>query len=198
MGGRADDGQPGAGRRRLAAALHPGPGPPGRTGVAGGDRSRAPDRLVPDADPRRLGGRRPADVHRPAGAGLEFTGKVLAYQPPSVLEFSWGPDVLRLEIEARGAGCTLTLLDTFDELGKAARDAAGGHVCLELLTAHLDGDGAGPGLGRRWSEVHADYVTAFGPGGGPPSARRPATARTISASPRRARSAGVAPSGATT
>ena len=107
----------------------------------------------------------------PEGRGLEFTGKVLAYQPPSVLEFSWGPDVLRLEIEARGAGCTLTLLDTFDELGKAARDAAGWHVCLELLAAHLDGDGAGPGSGRGWSEVHADYVTAFGPAAatiGPP------------------------------
>jgi uncharacterized protein YndB with AHSA1/START domain len=96
----------------------------------------------------------------PEGRGLEFTGKVLAYQPPSVLEFSWGPDVLRLEIEARGAGCFLTLLDTFDELGKAARDAAGWHVCLDLLAAHLDGGGpAGP----TWSQIHPDYVTAFGP-----------------------------------
>jgi uncharacterized protein YndB with AHSA1/START domain len=101
----------------------------------------------------------------PDGRGLEFTGKVLAYQPPSVLEFSWGPDVLRLEIEARGTGCTLTLLDTFDELGKAARDAAGWHVCLDLLAAHLDGGGTAtkPAPGRSWSEIHPDYVTAFGP-----------------------------------
>jgi uncharacterized protein YndB with AHSA1/START domain len=104
----------------------------------------------------------------PDGQDLEFTGKVLAYQPPSVLEFSWGPDVLRLEIAARGAGCTLTLLDTFDELGKAARDAAGWHVCLDLLAAHLDG---GPEPGPGWPELNQDYVQAFGPAAatiGPP------------------------------
>ena len=106
----------------------------------------------------------------PEGRGLEFTGKVLAYQPPSLLEFSWGPDVLRLEIEPRGAGCTLTLLDTFDELGKAARDAAGWHVCLDLLAAHLDG-ATEPDPPRGWPEVNRDYVQAFGPAAatiGPP------------------------------
>jgi uncharacterized protein YndB with AHSA1/START domain len=95
----------------------------------------------------------------PAGRGPQFHGEVLACEPPTLLEFSWGPDVLRLEIQARGAGCTLTLLDTFGELGKAARDAAGWHVCLDLLAAHLDG---GP-LAGKWTEVHPGYVTAFGP-----------------------------------
>lgn len=98
----------------------------------------------------------------PEGRGLEFTGKVLAYQPPSVVEFSWGPDVLRLEIEPRGAGCTLTLLDTFDELGKAARDAAGWHVCLDLLAEHLDGV-MQPTPPRGWPELNRDYAQAFGP-----------------------------------
>ena len=112
----------------------------------------------------------------PEGRGLEFTGKVLAYQPPSMLEFSWGPDVLRLEIEPRGAGCTLTLLDTFDELGKAARDAAGWHVCLDLLAAHLDGATeprhvAGPRSTGTMPRRSARRR--------PQSARRPATARTI-------------------
>jgi uncharacterized protein YndB with AHSA1/START domain len=105
----------------------------------------------------------PLTFSDPDGRGLEFTGKVLAYQPPSVLEFSWGPDVLRLEIEPRGAGCTLTLLDTFDELGKAARDAAGWHVCLDLLAAHLDGAGQAGQAGPTWSEIHQDYVAALGP-----------------------------------
>ena len=66
----------------------------------------------------------PLTFSDPDGRGLEFTGKVLVYQPPSVLEFSWGPDVLRLEIEPRGAGCTLTLLDTFDEHGLMRRREA--------------------------------------------------------------------------
>jgi uncharacterized protein YndB with AHSA1/START domain len=109
----------------------------------------------------------------PEGRSPEFTGQVLACQPPSLLEFSWGPDVLRLELQAHGAGTTLTLLDTFEELGKAARDAAGWHVCLDLLAVHLDGTGTAV----RWTEVHPEYVAAFGPDAssvGPPAGYEPA------------------------
>ena len=95
----------------------------------------------------------------PEGRGPEFTGKVLARQPPSVLEFSWGPDVLRLEIEARGAGCSppcWTRSTSWE--GGAGRGRL--DVRLDLLAAHLDGSGpAGP----TWSQVHPEYVTAFGP-----------------------------------
>ena len=59
------------------------------------------------------------------GRGPDFDGEVLAYQPQSLVEFRWGTDVIRMELAGRPGGCTLTLLDTFDELGKAARDAAG-------------------------------------------------------------------------
>ena len=91
----------------------------------------------------------------------DFTGEVLAYQPPALLEFRWGPDTLRLEVEARDTGCTLTLLHTFDELGKAARDAAGWHVCLETLARDLDGASAPPA--SLWGQVHPGYVSSFGP-----------------------------------
>src|ERR1017187_5686769 len=37
----------------------------------------------------------------------DFHGEVLAYAPPSLLEFRWGTDVIRLEIEERDGGCTL-------------------------------------------------------------------------------------------
>jgi hypothetical protein len=79
-----------------------------------------------------------------------------------VLEFSWGPDVIRLELEPRDGGCALTLLDTFGELGKAARDAAGWDECLHHLARHLDG-AEPPPSGERWSQVHPGYVEAFGP-----------------------------------
>lgn len=109
----------------------------------------------------------------PEGRGPEFTGQVLAYQPPSLLEFSWGTDVLRLELRPHGTGSTLTLLDTFEELGKAARDAAGWHVCLDLLAVHLDGDGTAV----KWTEMHPRYVSALGPEAssvGPPAGYEPA------------------------
>ena len=91
----------------------------------------------------------------------DFTGEVLAFQPPALLEFRWGPDTLRLEVAARDTGCTLTLLHTFGELGKAARDAAGWHVCLDALACHLDGNTAPPA--SLWAEVHPGYVSSFGP-----------------------------------
>ncbi|MDH6133349.1 uncharacterized protein YndB with AHSA1/START domain [Kitasatospora sp. MAA4] len=97
------------------------------------------------------------------GRGPDFQGEVLAYVPPSLLEFSWGPDVIRLEVSARAGGCTLVLLDTLDELGKAARDGAGWHECLDLLAVHLDGTGPSWSPGQRWSAIHPGYVASFGP-----------------------------------
>ena len=59
----------------------------------------------------------------PAGDG--FDGQMLVFDPPEIIEFTWGADRLRIELRADGAGTLLTLTDTFDELGKAARDGAG-------------------------------------------------------------------------
>jgi uncharacterized protein YndB with AHSA1/START domain len=109
-----------------------------------------------------------SDPNRPAGS---FTGEVLRCEPPRVLEFTWGPDVLRFEIEPSATGCTLTLVDTFVEQGKAARDAAGWHVCLDALVAALDDVGLDGSSQDRWPAVHPGYVAAFGPAGssiGPP------------------------------
>ena len=64
---------------------------------------------------------------------------MLVFDPPSVMEFTWGTDLLRIELAADGAGTVLTLTDTFDDVGKAARDAAGWHECLDLLVSDLDG-----------------------------------------------------------
>ena len=98
----------------------------------------------------------------------DFSGQILAYEPPSLIEFRWGTDTIRLEIAADGDGSVLTLLDTFDEQGKAARDAAGWHVCLDALERQLDGSAA-PRDG--WQTLNAGYVAQFGPAAstiGPP------------------------------
>jgi uncharacterized protein YndB with AHSA1/START domain len=91
----------------------------------------------------------------------EFIGTVLAVEPPRLLEFTWGEDTLRFEIEPTDGGCVLTLHDSIAELGKAARDGAGWHVCLDQLVAALDGAPHPPS--DRWVEIHPDYVAAFGP-----------------------------------
>jgi DNA-binding transcriptional ArsR family regulator/uncharacterized protein YndB with AHSA1/START domain len=117
----------------------------------------------------------PTDVdgERSAGAPLRFDfrngegpameGEMLAYDPPSVLELRWGQDTLRFELRADGDGTELTFLDTFEELGRAARDAAGWHVCLDALASHLDGDPQARRQMDRWQEVHEAYVQRLGP-----------------------------------
>jgi uncharacterized protein YndB with AHSA1/START domain len=92
-----------------------------------------------------------------------FDGQVIAYEPGSMVQFRWGTDVIRLEVVPTGSGCTLTLLDTIDDLGKAARDGAGWHVCLEALEGHMAGSDSPEAGGDRWSDVHAGYVEKFGP-----------------------------------
>ena len=77
---------------------------------------------------------------------------MLAFEPPSLMELRWGPDIVRLELRPTATGTELTLLDTLDERGKAARDGAGWHTCLNGLEAALSGDpGARDEMGS-WQE----------------------------------------------
>jgi uncharacterized protein YndB with AHSA1/START domain len=101
--------------------------------------------------------------HR-GGEAPPMAGKLITYDPPSVLEFRWGDeDTLRLELQPDGDGTALTLVDTFDEIGKAARDAAGWHSCLDRLGYHLDGEEPPWDSREPWRQVHPGYVERFGP-----------------------------------
>lgn len=93
--------------------------------------------------------------------GPAFSGRMVEFTPTSAMELEWeGPETLRLELAAAGSGCVLTLINRFDEIGKAARDAAGWHECLDALEASLAGEPAPEGV---WRAVHAKYVERFGP-----------------------------------
>ena len=108
-----------------------------------------------------------------AGSGLRFSfsemaappfdGTMLAFDPPDLMELMWGDERLRFELAPDGAGTLLTFTATFAELGKAARDGAGWHVCLDLLGYDL-GDAKAPwAQNDRWRAVHSEYVARFGP-----------------------------------
>jgi uncharacterized protein YndB with AHSA1/START domain len=119
---------------------------------------------------------------RAAGAPLRFVfrhnegpstdGQMLAYDPPSLLEFRWGEETLRFELQPDGDGTLLRFLNTFDGLGKAARDAAGWHSCLDQLAYHLGGETPPWSARERWQQVHPTYVEQLGPAAatiGPPA-----------------------------
>jgi uncharacterized protein YndB with AHSA1/START domain len=125
-------------------------------------------------EPEHISAWFPTDIvgERAAGAELTFpfregegptmTGRMVAFDPPEVLEILWGEEVLRFELAPDGDGTVLTLAVTFDELGKAARDGAGWHACLDALAADLSGENAG-GPEDRWRAVRKEYVDRFGP-----------------------------------
>jgi uncharacterized protein YndB with AHSA1/START domain len=94
--------------------------------------------------------------------GPAFDGEMTIYDPPRLLEFRWGDETLRFELAPDGAGTVLTLLVGFDELGTAARDAAGWHVCLDALEHDLAGEDSPWTHRDRWDEVHPAYVERFG------------------------------------
>jgi len=98
-----------------------------------------------------------------SSGGGSFAGQMLLFDPPEVVEFTWGTDLLRIELsqDGTGTGTLLTLTDTFDEVGKAARDAAGWHECLDRLVSAL-GSTAQPPQGERWRQIHPVYVAELG------------------------------------
>jgi uncharacterized protein YndB with AHSA1/START domain len=99
----------------------------------------------------------------PGGEAPPFEGEMLAFEPPSLMELRWGPDIVRLELRPTATGTELTLLDALDERGKAARDGAGWHACLDSLEAALSGDPDARDRMGVWREVTAYYVESFGP-----------------------------------
>jgi uncharacterized protein YndB with AHSA1/START domain len=94
-------------------------------------------------------------------------GGVLEYDPPRLLAYTWGDDELRWELLAdSGGGCLLRLTHLFDDRFKAARDAAGWHLCLDALSGSLEGASRpegeeGPRLPQDLSELNDDYQQRF-------------------------------------
>lgn len=96
------------------------------------------------------------------GEGPPSNGVLEVFDPPRLLLMTWGAESLRFELEPVDGGTVLTFVNGFDELGKAARDAAGWHQCLERLTADLRGEVPTGDPVARWRTLNARYVEAFG------------------------------------
>jgi uncharacterized protein YndB with AHSA1/START domain len=88
-------------------------------------------------------------------------GDVTEFDPPSSLGFWWGEDHLRFELRPAGGGGQTDLRFTvlLGSEGKAARDGAGWHVCLDRLEAALDraGSEATDGVKGAWRQHYDEY-----------------------------------------
>jgi uncharacterized protein YndB with AHSA1/START domain len=101
---------------------------------------------------------------------MKLDGEVVEFDPPRRFAFTFGDDVLRIELDAVGDGCLLRFTCIFDEPERASRDAAGWHVCLDQLEKHLGGTPTkGPSSEPTpdWRGLYAEYQRRGLPAGAP-------------------------------
>ncbi|HTP23275.1 MAG TPA: SRPBCC family protein [Solirubrobacteraceae bacterium] len=115
------------------------------------------DELVPDAEMSFEFEDMPLDLPS------TMTGRVTDVDPPRLFGFYWGEDHLRFELDPAQEGCKLRLTVALGARDKAARDAAGWHVCLDRLEEQLGSAGAG----REWRGYYDEYQRRGVPAGAP-------------------------------
>ena len=93
--------------------------------------------------------------------------KVTRADAPKVLEYNWGGNDIRWELEALGGGTRLTLWHNIDRR-YIAMGAAGWHICFDVLDRLLAGEPIGRIVGPDamkvggWQRLHAEYAKQFG------------------------------------
>ena len=87
-------------------------------------------------------------------------------EPPRLLEYNWGENDLRWELEPVGGGTRLTL---WHNIGRKwiAMGAAGWHICFDVLDQLLEGHPIGrivadDAMKFHWKRLHAEYSEQFG------------------------------------
>lgn len=96
-----------------------------------------------------------------------FPSAVQRAEPPHLLEYTWGGNLLRWQLEPLAAGTRLTLWHNIDR-NYITWGAAGWHICFDVLDRHL----AGTPLGRivagdaiqygGWKRLTVEYGQQFG------------------------------------
>jgi len=119
-----------------------------------------PDRNLATVGPVKL-----TTVGAPTPQVSESTVK--RAEAPRLLEYSWGGNDLRWELEAIGSGTRLTLWHNIDR-NYISWGAAGWHVCLDVLDRFLAGEPIGRIVGADamkfdgWQRLCGEYAKQFG------------------------------------
>lgn len=75
------------------------------------------------------------------GTGASFDIRITDFEELAVLEFEWDENSVRFELHPQSGGCLLVLRESISTLtDHTAKDLAGWHVCLDVLSALLDGE----------------------------------------------------------
>ena len=92
--------------------------------------------------------------------------RVIRADPPKVLEYNWGGNDMRWELEALGGGTRLTLWFNLDRRF-ISMGAAGWQICFDVLDYFLDGTPIGRIVGNEamkfgWARLNSEYARQFG------------------------------------
>jgi uncharacterized protein YndB with AHSA1/START domain len=103
-------------------------------------------------------------VGAPASPVSETT--VTRADAPKVLEYNWGTQEIRWQLEALGRGTRLTLWHNIDRRF-ISMGAAGWHICVDVLDRLVGGDPVGRIVGGEamkfdWPRLNAEYARQFG------------------------------------
>jgi len=104
--------------------------------------------------------------------------RVTRADAPKLLEFQWGGNDMRWQLEPLGDGTRLTLWHSIDR-GFISMGAAGWHICFDVLDRFLAAEPlgrivAGEAMKFDWPRLNAEYAKQFGieAPGWPPRAPR--------------------------
>jgi len=87
--------------------------------------------------------------------------EILELKEQSVLEYTWGDDIVRFELEKELEGCKLVLIEKMNSItDHTPRDLAGWHVCLEVIKLLLDCKMIGDRKSE-WEKWYERYVKAI-------------------------------------
>jgi uncharacterized protein YndB with AHSA1/START domain len=100
---------------------------------------------------------------------IQMSASVTRAEPPRLLEYTWGPDLLQWRLEAIDVGTRLTLRHTVADRELGPKVAAGGHLCPVVADRMLAGVPIGRIVGEDamdhgWQERHDEYATRLGIG----------------------------------
>jgi uncharacterized protein YndB with AHSA1/START domain len=92
--------------------------------------------------------------------------QVMRAEAPSLLEYRWGDNDIRWQLEPLGGGTRLTLWHNIDR-GYISMGAAGWHICLDVLDRLLAGDPIGRIVAAEamkfgWPRLNTEYAKQFG------------------------------------
>jgi uncharacterized protein YndB with AHSA1/START domain len=92
--------------------------------------------------------------------------RVTRADAPRLLEYQWGGNDLRWQLEPRQEGTRLTLWHNIDR-GYISMGAAGWHICLDVLDQYLKAEPLGRIVGAEamkfeWPRLNTEYAKQFG------------------------------------